>query len=72
MSYTVEFEILLDEMRELRATLAELNAKTDRVIREVSGLTLRVDNIKLEKLEVSGLEFKIKLGGNDDDCNINK
>lgn len=74
-----EFELLLAELQELRLAVAELNCKTDKVIREVTGLTLRVDSLKLDKLvidklEVSGIELQLKFGagGNDDDCNSNR
>lgn len=68
------FELLLQELRELRMAVSELNAKTDSVINEVSGMSLRVDKLKLnklivEKLEVEGLELQLRFaGGADNDC----
>lgn len=58
---------LIRELQELKTLVAEVKAETDKIAKEVTEISFRVDRLKvdklvIEKLEVEGLE--IKLGGN--------
>lgn len=58
---------LSQELQELRTLIAEVKAETDKIAKEITEISFRIESLKIDKLfierlEVKGLEIKLKGG----------